>query len=90
LPECGQEKKYGEAGEDGLMDEARLEEAQRELMRHDWDTFCTQPLSIAEGGKDVIVPGCVACKKLLYTGNQYLSHLAIDVLPGILEKFNSI
>jgi hypothetical protein len=63
-----------------------LEDAQHELMKHHWDTFCTEPLSIAEGGKGVIVPGCVACRKLLYTNNQYLSHLALDVLPGILEK----
>jgi hypothetical protein len=64
-----------------------LEAAQHELMKHHWDTFCTQPLSIAEGGKGVIVPGCVACRKLLYTNNQYLSHLALDVLPEILDKF---
>jgi hypothetical protein len=67
-----------------------LEAAQLELMKHDWDTFCTEPLSIAQGGKGVIVPGCVHCKNLLYTTNQYLSHLALDVLPDILEKFNSI
>jgi hypothetical protein len=36
-----------------------LEAAQHELMKHYWDTFCTQPPSIAEGGKGVIVPGCV-------------------------------
>jgi hypothetical protein len=42
-------------------------------MKHHWDTFCTEPLSIAEGGKGVIVPGCVHCRKLLYTNNQYLS-----------------
>jgi hypothetical protein len=64
---------------------AILQAAQEELMKHHWDTFCTQPLSIAEGGKGVIVPGCVECRKLLYTNNQYLSHLAIDVLPQILE-----
>jgi hypothetical protein len=73
--------------EDRLIDDTRLQAAQEELMRHHWDTFCTQPLSIAQGGTGVIVPGCVACKKLLYTGNQYLSHLALDVLPGVLEKF---
>jgi hypothetical protein len=64
-----------------------LEAAQHELMKHHWDVFCTQPLSIAEGGKGVIVPGCVHCKKLLYTNNQSLSHLAIDVLPQILEQW---
>jgi hypothetical protein len=60
-----------------------LQTAQEELMRHHWDTFCTQPLSIAQG---VIVPGCVHCRKLLYTGNQYLSHIALDVLPQIIEQ----
>jgi hypothetical protein len=34
-----------------------LEAAQHELMKHHWDTFCSEPLSIAEGGKGVIVPG---------------------------------
>jgi hypothetical protein len=68
------------------MDDAKLQAAQEELMRHHWDTFSTQPLTIAQGGTGVIVPGCVACKKLLYTNNQYLSHLALDVLPEILEK----
>jgi hypothetical protein len=63
-----------------------LEAAQLELMKHDWDTFCTEPLSIAQGGKGVIVPGCVHCKKLLYTTNQYLSHLALDVLPQIIDR----
>lgn len=43
--------------------DAILQAAQKELMKHHWDTFCTQPLSIAEGGKGVIVPGCVHCKK---------------------------
>jgi hypothetical protein len=65
---------------------AILQAAQEELMKHHWDTFCTQPLSIAEGGKGVIVPGCVECRVILYTNNQYLSHLAIDVLPQILEN----
>jgi len=63
-----------------------LEAAQHELMKHHWDTFCTKPLSIAEGGQGVIVPGCVHCRKLLYTNNQYLSHLALDVLPQIIDS----
>ena len=64
-----------------------LEAAQHELMKHEWDVFVTEPLSVAEDGRGVVVPGCPKCRKLLYTNNQYLSHLAIDVLPGILEKF---
>jgi hypothetical protein len=38
------------------------------------------------GVKGSVVPGCPACQKIIYTDNQYLSHLALDVLPGILEK----
>jgi hypothetical protein len=67
------------------MDQERLATAQRELMRHSWDTFVHNPRSIALGGKGVVVPGCVPCQKIIYTTDQYLSHLALDVLPGILE-----
>jgi hypothetical protein len=74
----------------GSSNDARLQAAEEELMRHEWDCFVIEPLSIAEGGKGVIVPGCVACKKLLYTNNQYLSHLALDVLPNILEQFSRL
>jgi len=88
LPPCCCEKKYPNGAQEArVMDDARLQAAQEELMQHHWDTFCTQPLSIAQGGTGVIVPGCVACKKLLYNTNQYLSHLALDVLPDILDKF---
>jgi hypothetical protein len=65
-----------------------LQAAQEELMKHHWDTFCTQPLSIAEGGKGVIVSGCVAGRKLLCANNQYLSHLALDVLPQSLTALS--
>jgi hypothetical protein len=62
-----------------------LRAAQEELMKHDWNTFCTQPLSIAEGSEGVIMRGCVKCRVLLYPNNQYLSYLAIDVVARILE-----
>jgi hypothetical protein len=69
------------------MDKAKLlEAAQAELMRHTWDTFVNNPPSFAQGGKGTVVPGCVACRKIIYTDNQYLSHLAIDVLPQILDR----
>lgn len=85
LPQCCRKKCDDEAKEEiCVIDAARLEAAQLELMRHDWDTFSTQPLTIAQGGTGVIVPGCTACRKILYTPNQYLSHLALDVLPQIL------
>jgi hypothetical protein len=35
-------------------------------MKHDWDTFCTEPLSIAQGGKSVIVPGCASQEAARY------------------------
>jgi hypothetical protein len=35
------------------MDDARLADAQRELTRHQWDTFVSNPPSIAKGGKGV-------------------------------------
>jgi hypothetical protein len=71
-----------------VMDDTLLKEAQQELMRHNWDTFVNHPPSIAQGGKGVVVPGCTSCNKIIYSNNQYLSHLAVDVLPGILRKFS--
>ena len=68
------------------MDQTILEEAQRELLRHSWDVFVSNPPSIAQGGKGVVVSGCVACKKILYTNSQFVSRLALDVLPGILDR----
>jgi hypothetical protein len=67
------------------VDQERLAAAQRELMRHTWDTFVQNPPSMAQGGKGTVVPGCVPCQKIIYTTDQYLSHLALDVLPVILE-----
>jgi hypothetical protein len=63
-----------------------LEAAQQELMRHTWDTFVNNSPSMAQGGKGVVVPGCTACRKILYSDHQYLSHLAVDVLPQILKS----
>jgi hypothetical protein len=75
---------HDETKEEGVMDNTRLTEAQRELMRHSWDTFVADPPPSAKRGS--VVPGCPTCRKIIYTDNQYLSHLALDVLPGILEK----
>ncbi len=66
------------------MDNSILAAAQAELMRHSWDTFVSD--SPRPGVKGSVVPGCPACRKILYSDHQYLSHLAVDVLPGILEK----
>jgi hypothetical protein len=62
-----------------------LKEAQRELLRHNFDFFVSSPPSVAEGGADVVVPGCPACRKRLQTVNQFMAHLAEDVLPVILR-----
>jgi hypothetical protein len=75
----------GDESEKPMVD--ALAAAQQELMKHSWDTFINNPPSFAQGGKGTVVPGCVQCKKIIYSDNQYLSHLAVDVLPGILEKF---
>ena len=68
------------------VDAQILEAAQAELMRHSWDTFVNSPPSMAQGGKGTVVPGCTACRKILYTDHQYLSHLALDVIPQILDR----
>jgi hypothetical protein len=62
--------------------------AQQELCRHSWETFVDEPPSIAQGGKGVVVPGCVTCKKRITTVNQFVEHLAKDVLPQILERYD--
>ena len=66
------------------MDSAILAAAQEELMRHSWDTFVNDPPQ--PGLKGSVVPGCPTCRKILYSDHQYLSHLALDVLPRILQK----
>jgi hypothetical protein len=72
--------------EDSVTDDSILKEAQAELRRHAWDTFVDRPPSIAQGGRGIVTPGCSLCGKKLYTCNQFVDHLATDVLPGILEK----
>jgi len=67
-------------------DEKILELDQRELMRHTWGTFINHPPSIAAGGKGTVVPGCEYCKTIIYSDNQFLSHLAVDVLPQIVQR----
>lgn len=57
------------------------EQAQREIVKHDFDTVVDNPPSIAEGGTGVVVPGCPQCKKRFNTMHQFTSHIADDVLP---------
>lgn len=67
------------------MDKQELLRAlQRELLRHQFDTFVDEPPSIAQGGRGVVCPGCVTCRKKIFTMPQFMEHLAYDVLPKII------
>jgi len=62
-----------------------LAAAQAELRKHDFSTFVANPPSIAEGGKGVVVPGCSHCRVRVSTISQFVEHLAVDVLPNIVD-----
>ena len=66
-----------------------LRALQAEIRRHDFSTFLTETPSMANGGPGVVVPGCPACKKRLFTMSNFLDHLADDVLPGLVDKLSS-
>jgi hypothetical protein len=59
--------------------EQLLAALETEIRRHDFDCFVTEPLSIAQGGKGVVVPGCPACKKKIYTMAQFTDHLVESI-----------
>jgi len=63
---------------------------QSELRRHTWDTFVDPPPAIADGGKGVVVPGCPACGKKIYTVSQFVEHLSRDVIPKVIEYQASV
>jgi hypothetical protein len=70
-----------------LTDKAQIVlTAKAELMRHSWDSFVDEPPSVADGGQGAVVMGCPRCRKQLNTGDQYLRHLADDILPRILDR----
>jgi hypothetical protein len=54
-----------------------LQTAQLELSKHSLDTFTDKT-------HQVVTPGCPYCKKSFYTVNQFVEHLANDVLPHFL------
>lgn len=61
-----------------------LEQAKQELLKHEWDHFVTgDGRSIAQGGQGVVVVGCKGCRISMQTQNQFMHHLAEDVLPLI-------
>lgn len=63
-----------------------LQALQIEIRRHSFDTFIDEPPSVAQGGKGCVVPGCPACRKRLFTMQNFMDHLAEDVLPGLLDR----
>jgi hypothetical protein len=65
-----------------------LRALQQEIRRHDFNYFVDQPPSNAQGGRGVVVPGCPACMKRINTMNQFLDHLADDVMPALIEKLS--
>jgi hypothetical protein len=63
-----------------------LRALQTEIRRNSFDTFLTEKPSMANGGPGVVVPGCLTCRKRLFTMNNFIGHLCQDVLPGLLDK----
>jgi hypothetical protein len=59
---------------------------QEELEKHDFSTFVSNPPAIALGGRGVVVSGCPGCKKQMQSLNQFMRHLAEDVLPVIADR----
>jgi hypothetical protein len=66
-----------------------LRALQAEIRRHSFDTFLTEEPSMANGGPGVVVPGCPACKKRLFTMASFMDHLADDVLPDLINRLRS-
>ena len=52
---------------------------QKEIYRHDFSHF---------EEKGVVVSGCPACKTRINSMNQFLDHLANDVLPPLLDRLS--
>ena len=59
---------------------------QREIRRHDWDSFAVPVDEDEPEGRKVVVSGCPACRKQIGTMPQFLDHLADDAIPLLFEK----
>jgi hypothetical protein len=44
---------------------------------------------MAEGGPGVVVPGCPACRKRLFTMANFMDHICNDVLPPLVDKLST-
>jgi hypothetical protein len=63
-----------------------IKAVQTELQRHTFDTFVSNPPSIAQGGRGVVVTGCPACKKQMQSLNQFMSHVIEEVIPATIRN----
>jgi hypothetical protein len=66
-----------------------LQALQSEMRRHDFSTFLSETPSMANGGPGVVVPGCPACRKRLFTMANFMDHLADDVLPELIDRLSA-
>lgn len=65
---------------------AKIAEAVRaEFQKHKFDVFVDNPPSMAQGGKGVVVFGCVICKVRLNTTGQFVEHLEEKVHEAIVR-----
>jgi hypothetical protein len=62
---------------------------QREIQRHDLSYFVSDPPSVAQGGRGVVVAGCPTCRKRINTISQFLDHIANDALPPLIERLSA-
>jgi hypothetical protein len=61
---------------------------QKEIQRHDLSYFVSDPPSVAQGGRGVVVAGCPSCRKRLNTVSQFLDHLTNDALPPLIDRLS--
>ena len=68
------------------MDKTKiLMTAKTEFLRHHWGTFVDESPSLARGSRGTATMGCPRCRKRLNTIDEYMRHLADDVLPPIVD-----
>jgi hypothetical protein len=62
---------------------------QKELKKHDWDSFAV-PLDEDEpDGRKAVVSGCPACRQQIGTMPQFLDHLADDAIPALFARLRA-
>jgi hypothetical protein len=49
----------------------------------------SNPEGLSNGGGGVVIPGCPACRKRLFTMQNFMNHLADDVLPDVVNRLSS-